>query len=125
MITPKNVSADRPRVPFWPFGAAAPQPLEAYSYCPTPFFSSISLLEIGRKDERCLLREDRFERRPLTGSAIKMRQGSFPRASWPCVEIRERERVGGLKKRGKERVGERLDRDFKKQGLERGGRKRF
>lgn len=41
------------------------------------------------------------------------------------MEIRERERVGGLKKRGKERVGERLDRDFKKQGLERGGRKRF
>lgn len=87
---------------------------------PTPLFSSISLLEIGRKDEQSLLRDDRFERRPLTGSAIKTHQDSFLCVSWCCAEIRERE-WEDFKKRGKERVGERLDRDFSKQGLERGG----
>lgn len=79
----------------------------------TPLFSSISLLEIGRKDEQCLLTNDHFERRLLTGSAIKTCQDSFPCASWHSVEIREREtgRFFYLK-RGKERVGERLDKDF-------------
>lgn len=81
--------------------------------CPTPLFSSISLLEIGRKDEQCLLRNNHFERRLITGSAIKTCQDSFPRASWHSVEIRERERRGRFfLKRGKERVGDRLDKDF-------------
>lgn len=57
----------------------------------TPLFSSICLLEIGRKDEQCLLRNDHLERRLLTGSAIKTCQDSFPCASWHSVEIRERE----------------------------------
>lgn len=81
--------------------------------CPTPLFSSISLLEIRRKDEQCLLRNDHFERRLLTGSAIKTCQDLLPCAFWHSVEIREREtgRFFFLK-RGKERVGERLDKDF-------------
>lgn len=53
-----------------------------------------------------------------------MRRDSFPCASWPCVETRERESGRTEKKRGKERVGERLDRDFLKQGLERGREKK-
>lgn len=40
------------------------------------------------------------------------------------METRERESGRTEKKRGKERVGERLDRDFLKQGLERGREKK-
>lgn len=81
--------------------------------CPTPLFSSISLLEIGRKDEQCLLRNDHFERRLLTGSAIKTCQDSLPCASWHSVETRERE-TGRVfsKERERESGRDRLDKDF-------------
>lgn len=57
--------------------------------------------------------DDHFERRLLTGSAIKMCQDSFPHASWHSVEIRERE-TGRFfsKERERENGRDRLDKDF-------------
>lgn len=92
--------------------------------CPAPLFSSISLLEIGRKDERCLLRDDRFEHRPLTGNAIKTRQDSFPCASWRCVDIKREREWEDFKKERERESGREIGQRFLKTGIRemRGGK---
>lgn len=63
--------------------------------CPTPLFSSISFLEIGRKDEQCLLINDHFERRLLTWKCHQNMSGFISMCFLEfCRDMRERDREG-------------------------------